>query len=85
VPNEHAVEVTVQSSRGSKKFTFPKTDKIAEVIAVAARHFGFSLSDTFRLVTSANPGQPLQPERTLVSYHISDGTVLILTDVGSGV
>jgi hypothetical protein len=85
MPHEKKVEVEVQSSRGSKKFTFPEEDKIAAVITAAATAFGFSLSDTFRLVLKSKPSEPLQPERTLASYHITDGTVLILTDIGSGV
>jgi hypothetical protein len=85
VHNEKDLELIVQSSRGSKEFTFLREAKIADVIATAAKTFGFSASDTFRIVPAANPGQPLQAERTLVSYHLSDGTVLVLTDVGSGV
>jgi len=85
VHNEKDLELVVQSSRGSKEFTFPREAKVTDLITTAAKTFGFSASDTFRIVLATNPGQPLQAERTLVSYHLSDGTVLILTDVGSGV
>jgi hypothetical protein len=85
MPHEKQVELEIQSSRGIKKFTFPEEEKISGVIATAATAFGFSPSDTFRLVLKSKPSEPLQPDRTLVSYHIVDGTVLILTDVGSGV
>jgi hypothetical protein len=83
--NEKQVEVEIQSSRGSKKFKFPESEKVAGVIATAATAFGFSPSDTFRLVLKSKPSEPLQMDRTLASYHVEDGTVLILTDVGSGV
>lgn len=83
--NEKDVQVEVQSTRGSKTFTFAKEAKISDVIKTAAEAFGFSPGDTFRLVLKSNPSEPLQPNRTLVSYHVDDGTVLILTDVGSGV
>ena len=83
--NEKELELVVQSSRGSKEFTFSREAKIAEVITAAAQAFGFSASDTFRIVLASSPGQPLQPERTLVSYHLSDKVILVLTDVGSGV
>ncbi len=43
----------------------------------------FQLSN--HLVLATNPGEPLQPERPLVSYHVEDGTVLILTAIGGGV
>ena len=79
------LEVQVQSSRGSRTFTFPQQEKISSVITTAASAFGFSPSDTFRIVLQSDPSNPLQPERTLVSYHITDGAVLILTDIGSGV
>ena len=79
------VEVEIQSSRGTRRFTFPEEEKISGVIRTAAEAFGFSLSDTFRLVLATNPSEPLQPERTLASYRVGNGTVLILTDIGSGV
>lgn len=82
---EKQVKVEVQSSRGSKTFDFSREDKVSTVISTAAEAFGFSLSDTFRLVLKSNPSEPLQPDRTLVSYHVADGTVMILTDIGSGV
>lgn len=79
------LEVTIQSTRGSRGFSFPKQTKVSEVIDEAVRAFGFAPGDRFELVLAENPGDPLQPERPLVSYHITDGTVLILTAVGSGV
>jgi hypothetical protein len=85
MPDDRDLEVTVQSSRGQKNFTFPKQSKVSEVISTAASAFGFTLTDTFRLVLATSPGNALEAMRTLVSYHIADGTVLILTDLGSGV
>lgn len=79
------LQVSIQSTRGSKDFSFPKQTKVSEVINEAVRAFGFTPGDRFELVMAANPGETLQPERPLVSYHITDGTVLILTAVGSGV
>ena len=85
MPHGKHVEVEVQSSRGVRKFSFPEEEKISAVIRTAAEAFGFSLSDTFRLVLQSKASEPLQPDRTLASYHVVNGTVLILTDVGSGV
>ncbi len=83
--HEKHVEVEIQSSRGTRSFNFPEEEKIAAVINTAAQAFGFSLSDTFRIVLATNPSETLKPERTLASLHIGNGTVLILTDIGSGV
>lgn len=84
-PNDKTLEIKIQSTRGTKDFTFTKETKIADVIAKAVTAFGFTPGDKFELVLASNPGEPLQPERTLVSYHITDGTVFILTSIGGGV
>lgn len=55
------------------------------MIAKAVTAFGFTPGDKFELVLATKPGEPLPPERTLVSYHITDGTVLVLTAIGGGV
>jgi hypothetical protein len=79
------VEIKIQSTRGVKEFTFPKETKIADVIAEAVRAFGFAPGDRFDLVLASKPDEVLQPQRTLVSYHITDGTLLVLTAIGGGV
>lgn len=79
------LEIKIQSTRGTKEFTFPKETKIAEAITSAVHAFGFAPGDKFELVLATNPGEPLRPERTLASYQITDGTVLVLTAIGAGV
>lgn len=84
--NERAtVTIKIQSTRGTKEFMFSEQAKVAEVIATAVQAFGFAPGDKFELVLATHAGEPLQPERTLVSYGITDGTALILTAVGGGV
>lgn len=83
--DDRTLEIVIQSTRGSKKFSFPKETKVSEVIEKAIGAFGFAPGDKFELVLATNPGEPLRPERTLVSYHIKDGDVLILTAIGGGV
>jgi len=86
VHNEKDLELIVQSSRGSKEFTFLREAKIADVIATAAKTFGFSASDIFsHRARPRNPGQPLQAERTLVLISPLRWDRFSLTDVGSGV
>jgi len=84
-PHDNTIEVKIQSTRGTKDFAFPKTAKVSDVIAQAITTFGFVPGDKFELVLASDPGQPLQPERILVSLHIADGTLFILTAVGGGV
>lgn len=79
------IQITIQSTRGTKQFDVRKTAKISDVIAQAVAAFGFAQGDKFELVLATDPGQPLQPERTLVSYHIENGTILVLTAIGGGV
>ncbi len=77
--------IIIKSMRGTKTFTFGKITKVVEVIAVAVREFGFAPDDKFDLVFPDKPGEPLDHNRTLVSYHIKDGTELLLTSIGGGV
>jgi hypothetical protein len=79
------LEIKIQSTRGTQDFMFPKQTKVADVVAAAVVAFGFAAGDKFELVLATNPAEPLQPERPLVSYHVTDGTVLVLTAVGGGV
>jgi hypothetical protein len=83
--SDKTLEIKIQSTRGTQDFSFPKETKVAAVIAKAVEAFGFAPGDRFELVLSTNLGEPLQPDRPLVSYHITDGTVLVLTAIGGGV
>ena len=83
--NEKTVDIKIQSTRGAKDFSFDKNTKIETVITDAITAFGFEPGDKFDLVLATNPGEPLSPERTLASYQITDGAVLILTAIGGGV
>ena len=83
--NDKTLEIKIQSTRGTKEFSFPKETKIADVIATAVTALGFAPGDRFELVLATNTKEALQPDRTLVSYHITDGTVLVLTAIGGGV
>lgn len=83
--DDKTLEIKVQSTRGTKEFSFEKQTKVSAVIEAAVSAFGFALGDKFELVLASNPEQPLDPNRPLVSYHVTDGTVLVLTAVGGGV
>lgn len=83
--HDHDVTVTIQSTRGTKTFIFLQQTKVQAVIDAAVKEFGFTTGDKFQLALASKPGESLQPERTLASYHIADGTELVLTAVGTGV
>lgn len=84
--SDHEITLVIKSMRGTAKtFTFDKTTKVSEVIDAAVKAFGFAAGDKFDLVFPDKPGEPLQHNRPLVSYHIVDGTELLLTSTGGGV
>lgn len=77
--------LTIKSGRGVLTKDFPKTDKISDVIEAARLAFNLAAGDRFELVVADKPTEVLDPHRTLVSYHLTDNTVLTLTWTGSGV
>ncbi len=83
--DDKSIELTIETTRGTKVLSFEKTAKVADVIAAAVREFGFSSGDRFELVLKSDTAEPLRPERTLVSYHLTDGTTVVLTAIGAGV
>lgn len=82
---KHTLNITVQSTRGTRSFELPKTATVQDVIATAASAFGFAAGDTFVLVLATDVEHPLDSHRTLVSLHVEDGTTFILTATGTGV
>ena len=79
------LDITIQSTRGSREFSFSRQTNVGAVIEDAVRVFGFVPGDRFELVRASKPGEPLEINRPLVSYGVEDGDVLILTAIGSGV
>ncbi|MGB7123404.1 MAG: EsaB/YukD family protein [Thermoplasmata archaeon] len=77
--------LTIQTAQGDwANATFPKTEKVSAVIQAVISHFGFSKSGNYELTLQGST-TPLKPERTLVSYGIKDGNVLIFTEQGTAV
>ena len=77
--------LTIETVRGAKSFTFPKTAKVREVIEAAVAAFALAPGDKYDLMLATDLGSPLQPDRPLVSYHLKDGDKLVLSSVGGGV
>ena len=82
---DHDVTVTISTPDDDKEFTFPRTSKISEVIAVAVNAFELDPKDVYSLALADKPSEKLDPNRTLVSYKVEDGTKLVLSAKGGGV
>ena len=84
--NDAVITLTITTTRpGAFTQDFAKTAKVSEVIEAARVHFGLAPGDRYDLALSSNPSEILDHNRTLVSYHLTDGTGLTLTWTGSGV
>jgi len=83
--NDKDLEIEIKTARGDWKTRFQKTSKIRDVIQAIIQHFNFAQGGKYDIRLETEPNNPLEPERTLVSYGIKDGDVLIFTDLGVGV
>ena len=81
----HEIDLVIKSPLGVWQHRFQKTTKIQEVLEAAKQHFGFAPNGSYDLRLESNPNEALKSERTLVSYHLKDGDVLVLSDLGVGV
>lgn len=81
--SDKELTITIQSGRGSKEFTFPKQIKVQDAANQAAVALGYPAGNTYALCR-VDPREELAGERPLVSYHIHDGDILVLSDTGSG-
>ena len=78
----------IQPPRAEKKvYNFPKTAKVAEVIAVAVGDPALRLDPkgTYYLTTPGPEPKVMDAQRPLVSYGLKDGDVLTITADGAGV
>jgi hypothetical protein len=83
--SDKELQISVQTTRGTRVLPFSKEDKVSDVIEKAVTAFGFAAGDRFEVVLATNLAEPLKPERPLVSYGLKDGDVLVLTAIGGGV
>ena len=85
VKNDQEITVIIKGPEPDWEATFPKTTKIADVIKAYVEKFGLSDKGKYELRLESDPNAALKPERTLVSYHIKDGDVLVFVDFGEAV
>ena len=79
------ISLTIRTVKGELERDFPKTTKIAAVIAAVVQHFNFNSEGKYELNTENDPDNPLDPNRPLVSFGLKDGDVLVFTDLGVAV
>lgn len=73
------MKVTIHSSRGCELLTLSDEAKVEEAVRGAVRAFDFPAPHRYGLLLSGNTSTPLDPDRTLASYNIHEGAVLLLT------
>lgn len=77
------VTITIQTAQGNwDGATFPKTDHVSQIIQAVVDHFGFAKNGRYEL---SFQGTAMKPERTLVSYEVKNGDILVFTELGIAV
>jgi hypothetical protein len=84
-PNDKKLSLVIQTGRGSADHKFRPEDKVEDVIAWAIDRFDLSSTEPWEVVRQATGGAPLEPQRTLGSYGLKDGEILIISAAGGGV
>lgn len=82
MPKNDDITLHVSTPAGPFHGAFPKTTKVAEVIAAIVEAKGLDASEDLRLF---NGDEQLAPERPLISYHLGQEATLSLLATGSGV
>jgi len=83
-PKDKDVCLIIQTSQGEWKTLFPKTTKVSEVITAVKQHFNFAETGKYEMRLESNPKETLKPERTLVSYGLSEVCQkVVFTDMGN--
>lgn len=82
---DNQLSVKIRTTQGTWSTDFPTTTKVEDVIKATMQHFGFAPNGQYELRLEREPNTPVKPERTLVSYGMKDGDVLIFTDLGIAV
>jgi len=77
------LDLTIRTPIGDWHNSFEKTVKVSEVISATLSHFTSLEPGDYTLVRKAT-NETLDPHRTLVSYHITDGETLLLVPPDGG-
>ena len=82
--NDNELTIKILTPDGIYEETFLKTAKVQDVLDSVIQHFGYAQNGRYEL-HSAETGEVLSPNRTLVSYQIKDGDEFVFTDLGTAV
>ena len=85
IKNDKQLTVKIETTQGTWEINFEKNQKVQEVILSVIQHFGFSQNGNYELRLEKDPDNALDLERTLVSYKIESGDILVFTDLGVAV
>lgn len=81
---KHLLRLEIRTAVGDWTHDFDKTTKISELIEAILDHFGLAAGNY--QIRDVSNDETLQPDRTLVSYHLESGAALMLIpEQGSGV
>jgi hypothetical protein len=86
--NDHVdkdLELIIKTPNGDWTKEFHHNAKVADVIIAVVQHYNYASNGKYEIRLESNPETVLKPERTLVSYKIGDGTVLVFIDFGAAV
>ncbi|MDB4921210.1 multiubiquitin domain-containing protein [Mucilaginibacter sp.] len=77
------VKLTIQTPKGAWTDTFKLDLTVEALIAAVIAHFGFATDGNYQLKLKGTTDH-LEKSRTLKSYQLCDGQVLVFTDLGKG-
>ena len=82
---DNELDIVIKTPNGDWITTFIKTAKVADIVSAVVQHFNYASNGKYELRLESDPDTVLKPERPLVSYGITDGTVLVFIDFGAAV
>lgn len=85
IENDKQLTIKIETTQGTWEANFEKTQKVQEVILSVIQHFDFSQNGNYELRLEKDPDNALALERTLISYKIKSGDILVFTDLGVAV
>ena len=77
------INLTIQTAKGSWTDSFSKSLTVQALIQAVITHFGFAADGNYQLKLKGTTDN-LEPSRTIGSYNLPDGQILVFTDLGKG-
>jgi len=77
------IKLTIQTAKGSWTDSFAKSLTVQALIQAVITHFSFAADGNYQLKIKGTTDN-LEPSRTIDSYNLPDGQILVFTDLGKG-